>query len=390
MMISHFSGAFSPIIELTGQVFMPSDIREQPPGQTVTFEFFSRSIGLLRFPLIVLIVFIHARFQGPDYPDAATEHLCKSLFWGKMPHCAVAAFFLFSGYLLASRTMRRRNDQGGIFVSYPDMLRRKFKSLVIPYFIWNTLVMLPHLLIWALHLSSSLLPSTKFAGMNFFQILVRTYGLDPREYPIDVPLWYIRSLMLLFLISPVLLFLIRHLPKYLSLCLIIAGTFLLSGEKEVLFFSFGIFCGYFDVDLRPIKKHWFLYLVPMPAFCLLVSCLPSIRSDVGANLVMTMLNWLFFLFLAAFAELLGRLPEKSREWLVLAGGYSFWIFCSHAPVATTLSRIGLRFHCLGMPPLLWILLSCAVTITITLGGFYVVRRVAPRATAVLCGGRLPK
>lgn len=366
---------------------MPLDVCKQNNKRSLAFEDFSCSIGLLRFPLIVLVVFIHARFQGPDYPDSGTELLCKSIFWGRMPHCAVAAFFLFSGYLFASKTMQGKKGQCDNVHSYLEMLRRKFKSLVVPYFLWNTLVMLPHLLIWGLNISSSLIPAPKYAGMNFLQILVRSYGLDIREFPIDVPLWYVRSLILFFLFSPIFLFLIRCLPKYMSFVLLIAGSFL----SIDISFLFGMFCGYFEIDLRPLKNKWgLLLLIPLPAFCLLADCLPSIQANIGKNVILAILHWSFLLFLIPLTMLMQRLPEKTRKMLALGGGYTFWIYCSHAPVATTLSRIGLRSRCLGMPPLLWMMLTCAATIAITLLAFYVVRRIAPRAAKVLCGGRLPK
>ena len=250
--------------------------------------------------------------------------------------------------------------------------------------------MLPHLLIWRLHISSSLFPAPKFAGMNFWQILVRTYGLDMREFPIDVPLWYVRSLMIFFLFSPLFLFLIRFLPKHLSLFLLFAGYFL-PINSSVLYFLFGIFCGYFDVDLRPVKNSWgVLLLIPLPVFCCLADHFQAILSIMGPNVFWAILHWLFFLFLVPLTMLMHHLPDKAQKLLILGGGYSFWIYCSHALIATTLSRIGLRLHCLGMPPLLWMILSCAATIAITVLAFFIARRIAPHATAVLCGGRLPK
>ena len=176
------------------------------------------------------------------------------------------------------------------------MLRRKFKSLLIPYFLWNTLIMLSHLLILALHVSSSLLPPPKFANMSFMQILVRTYGLDIREFPIDVPLWYVRSLMLFFLFSPIFLLLIRGLPKYLCFLLLVAGSFL-PANGSVPFFLLGMFCGYFEIDLRPLKNKWgLLLLIPLPAFCLLADCLPSIQANIGKTLSWQYSTGLFFCF----------------------------------------------------------------------------------------------
>ncbi len=366
---------------------MPSDEstnKERKDGLSLSFQAASSSIELLRFPLIVLIVFIHARFQGPDYPDPGTERLCNSISFGKMPHCAVVAFLVISGYLFASRAEQIIGLSG-----YLGMLRRKFKSLVIPYFLWNSLIMLPHLFLSFRNISSPLLPAPKFAGMNLLQIFVRSYGLDMREMPIDVPLWYVRDLMLLFVISPALLFLIRHLPKYVSLPLLISGTVLLA-DKTICFFSFGMFCGYFDVDFRPLKKIWFPCLVLLPAYCILADCFPAILHKTATEINWGILNWLSLLFFAAFSVPLKHLPGNIRKWLVLAGGYSFWIYCSHSVFATTSARIGLRLHCLGMPPLLWMILGTFGTIAITVAAFFVMRRIAPGAARLLCGGRFPK
>ena len=361
-------------------------------GRSPAFEDISASIDLLRFPLIILIVFIHARFQGPDYPDSFTESFCKSVFFGIMPHCAVVAFFVISGYLFASKAEQRRSvetDRKEKFFSlYWRMLRSKSKSLLIPYLLWNTLVMLPHFLISVCGVSSPLLPDSKYAGMNFYQVLVRSYGLDMRVYPIDVPLWFVRSLMFFFLVSPAILLLIRHLPKYVSFCLLLAGS-VLTDDKAFLFFVFGIFFGCFDIDLRPLKKILFLCLLPLPVFCLLCECFPSININLGSRVFLSLLNWFFLLFFFALAAGMKCLPENIRKWIVQAGGYSFWIFCSHAFVATTITRIGLRVRCLGMSPPLWIVLDCIVTIAITLAAFFVMRRVVPRMTRLLCGGRLP-
>ena len=74
----------------------------------------SEKIRLLRFPLMLLVVLIHARFSGPDYPDFATRLFSESVTLGKLPHCAVLVFFFCSGYLFIFGDER----------SYLEMIRR--------------------------------------------------------------------------------------------------------------------------------------------------------------------------------------------------------------------------------------------------------------------------
>ncbi|MBQ7652247.1 MAG: acyltransferase [Victivallales bacterium] len=333
------------------------------------FEDFSAKIRLIRFPLLLLIVLIHARFDGPDYPDCLTRILRTSVLLGKLPHCAVAIFFVISGYLFSWS----ENANG-----YIRLMQRKLATLALPYLLWNTFLMLPYLMIAKFPQSSSLLPDSKLAGMNAWQVIVRCYGLN-MEAPIDYPLWYLRNLMLLFAIAPAIQWLVRRLPWLLSVAMLMAGTFLTS-DCSLWFFSFGIVCRTFDFDARRVEKFWPLCLFLPLGYCILA----EFRFFHWAALL-----WLSIPLFLGVAILLQKLPGIIRKWLSLLGELSFWIYCTHAPVATTFARIGRRVNFLGMPPVAWVAVNIAVTIGMVVLALIVLKSCFPAFARILCGGRVP-
>ena len=223
-----------------------------------------------------------------------------------------------------------------------------------------------------------LLPAFKYSGMTPWQVVVRSYGLD-MKFPIDVPLWYVRDLFLLFLLAPLLIWIIRSLPLWFTPLLLVAATFFMK-DCSVIFFSFGLFCRYWDIDLRPLSKWWPLFVgAPLGYFIT--------AEFTGVN--WPLMLWISVPFYTGVAILLQRLPNHLQKHMIHFGEYSFWIYCSHAPVATTLTRLGHSLNYLGMPPVLWIGLNCVVTVSIIVSCLWIMRRIMPGFVALLCGSRFP-
>ena len=107
----------------------------------------SKRITALRFLLAVLVVVIHNNYNAKvvaDYFAETGETIVFSqsifgkwiqLFFSQgLAHCAVPLFFLFAAFLQA-----KKND------SYSVLLKKRAKSLLLPYVIWITLYFLyPH------------------------------------------------------------------------------------------------------------------------------------------------------------------------------------------------------------------------------------------------------
>lgn len=330
---------------------------------------FSQKISLLRFPLTVLIVLIHARFQGPEYPDAATHFLSNSVLFGKLPHCAVAMFFAISGYLIPTQV-----DHG-----FFNLLKRKLKSLALPYLLWNSLLMLPHLLLPLVAGNSSLLPAAKYENLSVWQSIVRTYGLN-LEPPIDVPLWFIRNLLLLSLTAPILLWLMRRVPTWLSLGVLFLGSYL-TVDCSLWFFAFGMLFRIAKIDHLKFNRLTPPFIAIPILYCI-------ISEFHGFN--WPLLLWLSLFLFLGMASLAQKLPSECQTALVRLGECSFWIYCLHAPFATTFTRLGQKLHFLHLPPTAWVFLNCLITIAFCILSLLVLQRLSPRLTSILAGGRIPQ
>lgn len=184
-------------------------------------------IEWLRFPLAVAVVFIHSLgLPKPNCdaivadPWAATSlfDLLRLLCSRVMPGFAVPMFFLISGYLFFYRMDTWRWEE------YGGKLRRRVRTLLVPYLVWNLLYCLyliwPQLwlvitgeapcsvwlgrintlgglrMLWDSHVISR---STHFMGLYYASTA-----------PVLVPLWFLRDLMVMVLFAPLVYWLVRR------------------------------------------------------------------------------------------------------------------------------------------------------------------------------------
>ena len=97
----------------------------------------SKTFSLLRFPLIVMVVFIHIygstiMVNGNIVGEcnATIYHLIGRVFSKNLFALAVPTFYFIAGYLFfLNQTLNKDR--------YFLQMKKRFKSLVIPYLFWN-------------------------------------------------------------------------------------------------------------------------------------------------------------------------------------------------------------------------------------------------------------
>lgn len=184
-------------------------------------------LAWLRFPLAVAVVFIHS--LGSPVPNcsvivadpfSATSiyDLLRLLCSRVMPGFAVPLFFLISGYLFFYRMDTWRWEE------YGGKLRRRVRTLLVPYLIWNVLYCLyltwPQL--WPVLTGD--VPCSAWIGrlntMGGIHILWDSHVISRSTHlfglyyastaPVLVPLWFVRDLMVVVLFAPVIYWLVRR------------------------------------------------------------------------------------------------------------------------------------------------------------------------------------
>lgn len=184
----------------------------------------SQTISWLRFPLIVGIVYLHTfilnRPVGEHVITAENapifvifEHVTKA----DIGEIAVPLFFFISGFLFFYN-VNVFNKQ-----VYVRKLKSRFRTLVIPYFVWNTLFLLyVAFLGWVL---PSLLTFKKsFLTMEPLDVMNTYWDLSQGL----IPLWFIRDLIVINLFSWFIYWIIK--PQYSAILLFLLGLVFLSSK----------------------------------------------------------------------------------------------------------------------------------------------------------------
>lgn len=167
-------------------------------------------ITALRFPLALLVVLIHSynsAWQSVEFESGPSLPYFLSRI---LPTFAVPLFFAISGYLFFLNSPRLTAS------AYANKLNRRKGTLLLPYLLWNLIAFglyalkdvfsgiplqnpLSFHLLWDSHTLGKAF--TNWAGWN----------IAAGTAPVQQPLWFVRDLMILVLLSPVIYVLLRKL-----------------------------------------------------------------------------------------------------------------------------------------------------------------------------------
>ena len=160
-------------------------------------QILSRTFDGLRFPLALLVVYLHI---APNIHVLQSSYGTSSpYFWtanivNNIANLAVPSFFLMSGYLMAF------NMTSFSFDVYVKKLKRRCLTLLIPYLIWNLLCL------GYMYITRQLIEFPRWDTI-FLK-------------PLNFPLWFIRNLIVLNIVYPIL----WTMVKYLRLPLLMVVT----------------------------------------------------------------------------------------------------------------------------------------------------------------------
>lgn len=345
----------------------------------------SLRLQLLRFPLIIGVVFIHAYTLITDSSAVVAgagpaNAFIQTLISQELARCAVPLFFLMSGYLFfvgAEWSIEK----------YKSKIRSRVGTLLIPFLFWNILIVL-------LFAAAQSHPKTSvfFSGK---MMLIRDYGIADyinaifgiNRFPASYQFWFIRDLMVLALLTPLIHLLLKKIPA-VFLAVLLALWFVSFGDntsESALFFTFGAWAGITQKRLFALDQHakWFL-----PVYLVIVvtnSAFPDAQVYPYLHKIGILLGMPVFLSLTkAISNTTGL-----KNALVALGSASFFVFAAHEPLLTLLRKIAYKVlqtqH--GEKILLIYFVSVIVTVLVCVGMFFLLNRVVPRFTKVIAGGR---
>ena len=190
--------------------------------QTPLHDIFSQ----IRLPLIVLVTFAHS-YGGvtEEYNILAsgwdTYEVLKIVLSQTLVKAAMPTFFVMSGYLFFANATRW-NAQ-----TYWQKIKRRIKSLLIPYIIWNLLM----------------------------AVKLKAFSLSILWEPANMPLWFLRDLIIVSLLTPIIYIGVKKLGYWLFVILLpvyLTGIWAIQpgpNPYAICFFSLGAFLSIRKMDI---------------------------------------------------------------------------------------------------------------------------------------------
>ena len=246
-------------------------------------ELQSKTIEWLRFPLAVLVVFIHmfpfVDIQNIDYLNLNFYNfydIIRTLISHILGLVAVPCFFMFSGYWFFNKVKEWNKTV------YFSKVKTRLKTLIVPYFMFNIAAVIFVIIQNILKADGSIYPFLDNLRENWYSIFwnynswddniqnILGQTIQPSYGPFVLPLWFLRDLIVMVFISPVVYYLIKYakiwgvvtlgLFYYTKIWIEIPGYSAQLFLTAFFFFSLGAFFGInrknIVVSLRKYQNVW--------------------------------------------------------------------------------------------------------------------------------------
>lgn len=233
-------------------------------------ELQSKTIDWLRFPLIAAVVLAHTiddRIELKEYVSCIDySHLSgmdvyqfiRILTGDVFPRIIIPCFFIFSGFLFFYKCKIWDKNL------YFKKLKSRTRTLLVPYLLWNIIPVVLAILLALMNFGGSMQIVSELREKGVFKIFWN-YSTDGATfYPFNLPLWYVRDLIIAAVLSPLVYYFVKY-TKLIGVILLsviyftgITGTHF---QSVMFFFPFGAYFAIHGknmiVELR--KGEWIWY-----------------------------------------------------------------------------------------------------------------------------------
>lgn len=283
---------------------------------TLNTNTISKIISLLRFPLAFLVVMIHCNMRG--YKCQIFNYSLQNIIF-----LAVPLFYMISGYNFIKSKK-----------PYKQKIKDRFKTLLVPYLLWNIIAY-----IVSIRNKGIYLPDWDMMVLN----------------PIDFPLWYVRDLFFLCILTPILY---PITTKFKGIIFIMIASLLYIYEyslpiiglkyNSIFFFGIGM------ILYQYLKTNNFSIHIPLYFESFIYICF-SILFTISIHLRKTLfhVDGFYFAIYIIFATIsiifiLLRFNDKLSisQFPFNQGDKSFFIYCSHCILISGFSVYLLNKTCL--------------------------------------------
>lgn len=289
----------------------------------------SKRFKLVSALSMVGILFIHSKFilsrWGETFGTSFFSYISVSLQYlisEQVTRICVPLFFMISGYFFYYKF-------NGTLKSYYTQLQKRFKSILIPYFIWSVS--------WYIIYNLTKLKFLDFS--DFINSLIN---------PIPYQFWFLQILIICFIVSPVFLFLLKKIPKITLLILLIFYLIDISSFRSELYgLGFFYLGGYLRFKKIKLNKKLVIYLVSIYTLTIILGLILFIlqkNNHLNIRVILHKISILIGLILVInyiFNES-NKHSFFENPILSMNSGFFFFLFAAHEPLLSFLKKIWIQ------------------------------------------------
>ncbi|MBR6465000.1 MAG: acyltransferase family protein [Bacteroidales bacterium] len=338
----------------------------------------SDTIKYLRFVLIIMVVYSHSMPNADSSFKAF--YMVHDIVVVNLFSVAVPLFFFFSGYLFFLGVERFG------FGVYKSKLKKRAKTLLLPYIIWSLAI------IALLFVFQKLFPGL-FSGtfQNISEFGIRDFWNALWVAPIEYQFWFLRDLFIAILLTPIIWLLIKylHILPILALCALYLLRIIIPisgfGVVCLFFFSLGAFFSIHKIDFFGFCDRCFYVLMALSIVLFAASVVIKEGNPYDVFIHrMSVIAGVFFMISAGLRlrRLLSRLPEVFYD-------STFFIYAFHAIPIVLFMRILEKAGFLSCErnTIIAFFVVPVVIIAISILLYHILRKIFPRFTSLITGGR---
>lgn len=347
-------------------------------------QYLSDKIRILSFCSIILVLYIHSGFH--DYPHEIlgmkVNHVLQDTISGMIGQCAVPLFYMISGYLFFLNT-----EKG--MASITKKMKKRIRTLLIPFIIACLFFPAFYLLLEIIPGTDRFINSQNDFSNNFRQpvtniLLSLFYKTPGGTQPWAFQLWFLRDLIIVIVISPLLFYIKQRIRKEV----IVIILFLLFFTKTNIFPCSACFWFMFgDAYLTQFNQLKIQWTVPLFICTSIIEHLFIKQAPFFLSVPITIIG------VACIWNIYDKIVSKTfkldnHNILKILSGFTFFIYLYHEPALNIIRKIivvicgqtslGFAISYLISP---WIFAICAVFI-----GF-ILKKTLPHFYSIIVGGR---
>lgn len=351
-----------------------------------TRSMISQTIHVLRFPMLILIVLIHCNLSYKSHGSLGNHDIANSIMYF-ISEClcrgCVPLYFAISGYLFFQGMVNFRWD------FFTHKWHKRTKTLLRPYILWNFIGFLVILLIHS-NMLKSFFPGLPPVEVNFTYFLKCFWKVsdqykffEPAGSPADSTMWFLRDLMVLNLLSPLIYILLRRIGKiFIALVLLcfFCGIWVRITSLSitgVLFYSIGAYVSLRKLKVLPAMLSWHFLPVITVLWCLFDTVAHTSMWYQQIHAMTILLTFLTLIYCG------GRYAISTRSSYIIGhpilNQLGFFIFAMHYFI-TPETKTAICRMILPQTDIGWILcyiLSMCALVGIPALIFFILRKVSP-------------